>query len=203
MKIASLTFFLLSFLCPAADNEKDFKPLFNGRDLAGWRHHGPVKNGNSWGVENGILRNDLRAGRTGTNLYTEAIFWNFALRLEFQVPEGSNSGIFLRGRHEIQITGDYSARKLGPAGNGAIYNIKAPDSYASKPSGEWQSMEISFRGQDVTVHLNGVKIHDAIPFILATHSALDDRVNDPGPIMLQGTHGSIKFRNLRIKELPR
>ncbi len=187
----------------AAEDEKEFKPLFNGRDLSGWRHRGPVTKNNGWEVENGVLKNDLRNGKTGTDLYTESTFRNFTLRLEFQVPEGSNSGVYLRGRHEIQITGDYSIRKIGPAGNGAIYNFKAPLVYASKPSGEWQSLEATFVGNELTVLLNGTKIHDKVVCEKPTGRPLDDKVGEPGPILLQGTLGAVKFRNIRIRELPR
>jgi hypothetical protein len=197
-------FLCLSSVCfSASPDEKEFIPLFNGKDLSGWRHHGPVKKNNSWEVQNGVLTNNLRADRSGSSLVTERTFRDFIVRFEFMVPEGSNSGIYLRGRHEIQLTGDYSARKLGPAGNGAIWNVKAADVYASKPSGEWQSMEASMFGSNVTVLLNGTKIHDNVRCDKPTGGALDSNVNEPGPIMIQGTLGSIKFRNIRIKELPR
>jgi hypothetical protein len=194
---------LLSAQIFAADNDKDFKPLFNGRDLSGWVYQGKVRKNNSWGVENGILKNDLRPGKSGSELLTEGKFWNFTIRFDFMVPEGSNSGIYLRGRHEIQLTGDYSNRKLGAAGNGAIWNVKAPDAYASKSSGDWQTMEATIIGHHITVLLNNVKIHDNVFCDKPTGGALDSHVNEAGPLMLQGTLGPIKFRNIRIKELPR
>jgi hypothetical protein len=187
----------------AAPDDNQFTPLFNGRDLSGWQFHGPVKKLQSWEAQNGVLRNDLTGGRGGTNLRTEREFWNFTLRFEYQVPEGSNSGVYLRGRHEIQLTGDYSARKVSAAGNGAIWNVKAPSAYASKPSGEWQSMEVTMVGNTVTAVLNGTTIHDKVVVDKATGGAINGNVNAPGPILLQGTHGPIKFRNIRIKELPK
>jgi len=199
----TLAFLALSSFAYAASDENEFKPLFNGKDLTGWRHHGPIKKNNSWEVRNGVLSNNLDKDRSGTDLITDQLFWNFVIRFEFQVPEGSNSGIYLRGRHEIQLTGDYSARKIGPAGNGAIWNVKAPTVYASKPSGEWQSMEIKIIDHNITVLLNGTKIHDNVYCDKATGGALDQKVDQPGPLMLQGRLGSIKFRNIRIKELPR
>jgi hypothetical protein len=202
MRTLILVLLFLPIACLAAPDEKEFKPLFNGRDLSGWQHRGPVTKNNSWAVENGNLKNDLRQGKRGSDLVSEGKYLNFTLRFEFQVPEGSNSGVYLRGRHEIQLTGDYSSRKVGPVGNGAIWNIKAPDSYASKPSGEWQSMEATMIGQEVTVFLNGTKIHDKVRCEKAMGSAIDSNVSAPGPIMLQGRLGSIKFRKLRIKELP-
>lgn len=203
MKAAFVLLFLLSVSAFAAADEKDFKSLFNSRDLSGWRHHGAVAKNNSWEVQNGVLKNDLKPGKSGTDLFTEGTYWNFTVRLEYMVPEGSNSGIYLRGRYEIQLTGDYSERKLGPAGNGAIWNVKAPSVYASKPSGEWQSMEATITGHSITVLLNGTKIHDAVLCEKPTGGALDLKINQPGPILLQGRLGAIKFRNIRIKELPR
>lgn len=203
MKI-SLVFLLLFSLVAlsSAEDETGFKPICNGRDLSGWLYRGPVLKNNAWSVENGILKNELRPGKTGTDIYTESKYSDFSLKLEFMVPEGSNSGVYLRGRYEIQLTGDYSQKKLGPAGNGAIFNVKAPSSYASKPSGEWQNMEATIVGNSITVILNGTKIHDKFVCVAPTAGALDTKVEEPGPILLQGRLGSIKFRNLRIKEIP-
>jgi hypothetical protein len=203
-KILLIALLCLSCVClSASPDDREFTLLFNGKDLTGWRHHGIVKKNNSWEVLNGVLVNNLKADRSGTNLVTDRAFRDFTLRCEFMVPEDSNSGIYLRGRHEIQLTGDFSARKIGPAGNGALWNVKAPDVYASKPSGEWQAMEATMIGDRLTVLLNGTKIHDNVLCDRPTHGALDTAVNEPGSIMLQGILGSIKFRNLRIKELPR
>src|SRR5262249_53703885 len=90
----------------AADDEKDFKPLQNGKDTAG-RHLRNEKGHNSWTVEDGIFKNTVGKGEHGTDLVSDAKYWNFTVRYEYQVPDGSNSGFYLRGRHEIQILGDY------------------------------------------------------------------------------------------------
>src|SRR5512138_1014498 len=92
----------------AASDEKDFRPLFNGKDLTGWKLRNP--NGHkSWSVlPGGVLKNTVEKGGThGTDLVTEKKFWNFTVRYEFMTPQNSNSGFYLRGRHEIQILGDY------------------------------------------------------------------------------------------------
>jgi hypothetical protein len=117
------------------------------------------------------------------------------------VPDNSNSGFYLRGRHEIQILGDFSKGATGLGGNGAIYNFKAPDKFVSKPGGEWQTAEATMIGNKITVILNGVKIHDNVECNKATGSELDNKVDQPGAIFLQGDHGTVWFRNLRIKEL--
>src|SRR4026208_1992909 len=82
--------------------EDGFRPLFNGKDLSGWKLRNP-KGTPSWKVENGALGNDVRAGKQGTPLVSEEKFWNFTVRYEYKIPKGANSGFYLRGRHEIQI----------------------------------------------------------------------------------------------------
>ena len=179
-----------------------FTPLFNGKDTAGWHLRNP-KGHNSWTVENGILKNTVNKGEHGTDLVTDKKFWNFTVRYEFQVPDGSNSGFYLRGRHELQILGDFKSGKPGLGGNGAIYNFKAADVFASKPGGEWQTVEATIIGNKITVTLNGKKIHDNVPCDKATGSEIDSKVKEPGPIFLQGDHGTVWFRSIEIKELPK
>src|ERR1039458_117879 len=98
----------------AADDEKDFTPLFNGKDLTGWRLRNRSKP--SWSVEpGGILKNTAQEEEhNGSDLLTTNKFWNFTVRYEYMTPQDANSGFFLRGRHEIQILGDYRPdRKSG------------------------------------------------------------------------------------------
>jgi hypothetical protein len=117
-------------------------------------------------------------------------------------PDNSNSGFYLRGRQEIQILGDYKHGEAGKGGNGAIYNFKSPDKFVTKPGGEWQSAEVTLIGHRITVVLNGVKIHDNVECDQATGGELDKNMDQPGPIMLQGDHGTVSFRNIRLKALP-
>jgi hypothetical protein len=185
----------------AAGND-GFKPLFNGKDTTGWKLRNP-KGHNSWTVqEGGILKNTVNAGEHGTDLVTTRKFWNFTVKYEYMVPDGSNSGFYLRGRHELQIFGDYKSGKATKNGNGAIYNFKAPDEFASKPAGEWQTVEVTIIGNKITMTLNGKKIHDNVECKVATGSEIDNKVDQPGPIFLQGDHGTVSFRNIMIKELP-
>jgi hypothetical protein len=186
-----------------AEVEKDFRPLFNGKDLTGWHLRNPSGH-KSWSVEpGGVLKNTVEKGVHGTDLVTDQKFWNFTVRYEFMTPEDSNSGFYLRGRHEIQILGDCKSGQATPSCNGSIYNFKAPDKFVTKPSGEWQTVEATMVGNRITVILNGVKIHDNVECNRATGSELDDKVNEPGSIFLQGDHGTVSFRNIRIKELPK
>ena len=186
----------------AEADAEGFRPLFNGKDTTGWKLRNP-KGHNSWSVEDGILKNTVNPGEHGTDLVTEDKFWNFTVKYDFMVPDNSNSGFYLRGRHEIQVLGDYKSGKPSRSGNGAIYNFKAPDEFASKPGNEWQTAEVTITGHKITVVLNGKKIHDSVECKVATGSEIDKKINEPGPIFLQGDHGTVSFRNIKIKELPK
>jgi len=195
---------LISFtaLLATATFAADFVPLFNGKNTDGW--HLRRKDGhNSWTVSDGVLKNTVNPGEHGTDLVTDKKFWNFTVKYQFMVPDDSNSGFYLRGRHEIQILGDYKGGKTAPGGNGAIYNFKAPSEFASKPAGEWQTVEATMIGNKITVVLNGKKVHDSVECNKATGSEIDKKVTEPGPIFLQGDHGTVWFRNIEIKELPK
>lgn len=197
-----VTALALSATFAFAADEAGFVPLFNGKDTSGW--HLRRKDGhNSWTIDGGVLKNTVNKGEHGTDLVTDKKFWNFTVRYEFQVPDNSNSGFYLRGRHEIQILGDFKSGKTAKGGNGAIYNHTAPSEFASKPGGEWQTAEATIIGNKITVVLNGKKIHDNVECNKATGSEIDAKVTEPGPIFLQGDHGTVWFRNMRIKELPK
>src|SRR6185436_15793175 len=130
--LAPLAVFCASHLALGAAEEEGFRPLFNGKDTTGWHLRNPQGH-NSWSVEKGILKNTVDKGSHGTDLVTDKKFWNFTVKYEFMVPENSNSGFYLRGRHEIQILGDHASGQASPTGNGAIYNFKAPDKFVSRP----------------------------------------------------------------------
>ena len=194
---------LTASLCLAANEENGFHPLFNGKDLTGWHLRNPTGH-NSWSIlPGGLLRNTVEKGSHGTDLVTDQKFWNFTVRFEYMTPENSNSGFYLRGRHELQILGDFKSREATLTGNGSIYNFKAPDKFVTKPAGDWQTVEATIIGHRITVILNGVKIHDNVECTKATGSELDDKINEPGSIFLQGDHGTVSFRNIQIKELPK
>ena len=199
------TFLTLSLLVSGialgcAAEEKGFVPLFNGKDTTGW-HLRKADGHNSWKVEDGILKNTVNEGEHGTDLVTDKKFKNFTVKYEYLVPDNSNSGFYLRGRHEIQILDDFGATELRPGSNGGLYSIKAPSQNVSRRPGQWQQAEATIKGNRVTVMLNGAKIHENVEVNKATGGELDQSVDQPGPIMLQGDHGAIAFRNIRIKEL--
>lgn len=166
--------------------------LFNGTDLSGWKPRHPDV-ANNWAAEDGVLANRQR----GADLVTEQSFRDFRLQLEFQYPEGSNSGIYLRGRYEVQIQDDYGKE---PASRhiGGVYGFLTPTTNAARPAGEWQSYDITLLGRYVTIVLNGETIIDNREIPGITGGALDSREGEPGPIMLQGDHGPISFRNILL-----
>ena len=201
MKITVLALTLLTASLTLVRAGADgFVPLFNGKDTAGWHLRNPAGH-NSWTVENGILKNTVNKGEHGTDLVTDQKFQNFTVKYEYLVPDNSNSGFYLRGRHEIQILGDYASGVTSLGGNGALYSFKAADKFVSKPGDQWQTAEATIIGDKITVVLNGVKIHDNVECRKGTGGQLDNNVDQPGPIFLQGDHGTVWFRNLQIKEL--
>lgn len=182
------------------ETQNGFKLLFNGTDLTGWKPRnsdGPL----SWSVQNGMLVNVVAKDEHGTDLLTEQKFKDFTVRYEYMIPKGANSGFYLRGRHEIQILDDFLTGRTEVSGNGALYNFKAPSAMVSRAPGEWQQVEATVRGDMVTVTLNGVRIHDGVKIDRATGGELDSNLGEPGPILLQGDHGSVAFRRIRIKTL--
>lgn len=178
-----------------AERRDGFVALFNGKDLTGWKpqHDG----GTPWTAQNAMLV----MGKGGANLISEEKFEDFIIRYEYMVPKGGNSGLYLRGRYEIQVLDDFESGQPSAHGNGSIYGKITPSAFASKPAGEWQSVEAKLVGKQVTVVLNGVKIIDEQIIDGPTGAAIDDRVDEPGPIMLQGDHGPVAYRNIRIKRL--
>ncbi len=197
-----LAMLALNYPVFAQTDTEGFRPLFNGTDTTGWKLRNP-KGSNTWSVSDGILKNTIAKGVHGTDLVTADKFWNFEVRYEFMVPDGSNSGFYLRGRHEIQILGDAKGGKPSKGCNGALYNLKAPDEFVSKPGNEWQTADVTIIGNKITVVMNGKKIHDNVVCDRPTGGEIDNKVTEPGPILLQGDHGTVSFRNIRIKELPK
>ncbi|MBU6403033.1 MAG: DUF1080 domain-containing protein, partial [Verrucomicrobia bacterium] len=181
------------------ESEEGFRPLFDGTDLNGW-HLRDANGRQTWSVQNGMLVNLVGEGH-GTDLVSDEKFKDFTVRYEYLIPPGSNSGFYLRGREEIQILDDTKEGKPEPGGNGAIYNFRAPTFYVSRKPGQWQQAEATMKGRRITVILNGVKVQDNVAVDRATGGELDEDVDAPGPILLQGNHGSVEFRNLRIKTL--
>jgi len=162
--------------------------LLNGKDLKGWHPSGEK---NQWVVENGILK----SAAPGSNLITDASFTDFKLHVEFRYSKRGNSGVYLRGRYEVQILEENSISP--PKGTlGAVYGFIAPSELVAKNVGDWQNYDITLTGRMVTIVANGITIicNQEIPGI--TGGALNSNEGEPGPIMLQGDHEAIEYRNI-------
>ena len=171
--------------------------LFNGKDLTGWRLVNP-KSDNGWSVVDGVLMNRIEAGKHFGNLRTDREFEDFNLKLETRTQANSNSGIYLRGIYEIQVAETYG-KPLDPHNMGALYSRITPSVAAEKPIGEWQTFDITLVDRHVTVILNGQKIIDNQPVLGCTGGALTSDESKPGPLMLQGDHTNIDYRNIVIR----
>jgi hypothetical protein len=167
--------------------------LFDGKDLTGWKTEGGGGESH-WTVVNGVLTN----AKPGANLMTDAKFADFKLHVEFLYPKNGNSGVYLRGRYEVQIE-DSPRRDIPlPDDIGAVYGFLWPNENAATGPGTWQSYDIILIGRRVTVVLNGhpIIVDQLIPG--PTGGALDSDEAAPGPILLQGDHTAIEYRNIRI-----
>ena len=163
--------------------------LFDGTNMNEWHATGK----NQWKVESGLLRSP----KSGSNIVSNQVFNDFKLHIEFRYPKESNSGVYLRGRYEIQII-DSVDKEPSDVLLGAVYGFLTPSDMVAKLPGEWQSFDITLIGRMITVVANGKMIicNQAIPGI--TGGAINSDEGAPGPIQLQGDHGPIYFRNIVI-----
>jgi len=171
--------------------------LFNGKDLTGWKIRSEKGKG-CWSVEDGAMTNSKGC----VDIITEQKFRDFKLSLEFKLADPqvnggrpSNSGVYLRGRYEAQIEDNYG-KEPESHGMGGLYGFLTPKVNASKKAGEWQKYEITLIGRQLTVTLNDQTVIDKEEIPGITGGALDSAEGTPGPIMLQGDHGKIWFRNV-------
>jgi 3-keto-disaccharide hydrolase len=176
------------------------EPLFNGKDLTGWEPIGNPSN-NHWAAKDGELVNEAR----GANIRTIKTFQDFKLHVEVNcpntLPDGKtqlcNSGIYLRGRDEVQVGTEGGTNPTHEMG--ALYGFITPAVDMPLGAGEWQTFDITLVGRMLTVVRNGVKIHDNVEIPGITGGALDSNEAEPGPIFFQGDHDpGMRYRNLTI-----
>jgi hypothetical protein len=209
------------------EQEKGFTPLFNGKDLTGWVYGSRAsgaenKTGKGYQVENGVL---FTTKEDGGNLFTEKEYADFVLRFDVKLTENANNGIGIRAPlvgdaayvgMEIQVLDDGGStyKNLKPAQyHGSIYQMFPAERGHQKPVGEWNSEEITVKGRQITVKLNGVTITggnlDDVKDeeLLRTHRDMTRPegsrgiANTKGHIGLLGHGARVEFRNIRIKEL--
>ena len=178
--------------------------LFDGKSLAGWQPQAPMNPARPWNplplgweIVDGAMHNP---NPPAADLVSDRKFMDFKLEVEFKVEARTNSGVYLRGRHEIQIEDDYG-KQPGLLTHGAVYGFVAPTEEASRPAGEWQTLEATLIGNRVTVIMNGKKIHDNAVIPAITGGALDTKEGEPGPIMLQGDHSKVYYRKVVVTPL--
>ncbi len=165
--------------------------LFDGKDFTGWRFSEP-KRAKTWTIEDGTLVSNGH----GPEIITTAKFMDFKLHIEFHCGPKSNSGVYLRGRYEVQIETDSQAEPPSHH-TGGVYGFLDPTPEQPRKAGVWQIFDITLIGRTVTVVQNGVTVidHKEIPGI--TGGALDSHEVSPGPIYLQGSEeGRVAFRNI-------
>ena len=221
---------LLVFTCfgVAAQQTNVLHPI--GTDLDGWMMRG-YKRASKWTIgkakinpgmpkrlevtaQNGQRPELINAAKGRTDIFTGAVFGDCTIELEVMVPKGSNSGIYLMGRYEIQIKDSYSSgRAAGPKDMGAICGFKAPDKNAAAEPGVWQKFVIVFKAprfqkkkriqsaEFVKVILNGQVIHEHVKMTKGSSSgALKKKEVPKGPLMFQGGLGAVAFRNIKITQ---
>lgn len=177
------------------------RPLFDGKDLKGWVPIEHVDN-NKWVARNGELVNDNpeipgQKIRPAANLMTTEKFQDFKLHIEVNCPEGGNSGIYLRGRYELQVGTE--GGKLPSHEMGAIYSWYPAPAGSKNDLGKWTSFDVTLVGRHVTVLRDGKMYHDNVELPAPTGGALDSNESEPGPFYLQGDHhGVIRYRNITI-----
>jgi len=177
------------------------KPLFNGKDLTGWEPIGNVQN-NKWVARDGELVNDNpevpgQRNPGAANIKTTGKYQDFKLHIEVNCPEGGNSGIYLRGRYEVQVGTEGGSQPTHEMG--AIYSHYAAPASVPLGLGKWSTFDITLVGRNVTVVRDGVTLHNNVEIPGPTGGALDSNEAEPGPFFLQGDHhGVIRYRNITI-----
>ncbi len=209
----------------ASDAAKVIHP-FNGKDLSGWKTKKPEER-SKWVVGKAVLgekANQLTVGMPtstgdaqmvnatsgGVDIFTDEKFGDCRIELEFMIPKGSNSGIYVHGEYEVQILDSYGKEKVGPGDLGGLYGASAPKVNASKKPGEWQKFVIDFQAPKfesdkkvanakfLKVMLNDQLIHENVEMKGPTPSGVTGKEAATGPLMFQGDHGPVAVRNIKI-----
>jgi Domain of Unknown Function (DUF1080) len=222
-------------LLTAAEERKagdDGKPLFNGKDLTGWKHRpGKDPKAGKWSVVSAVKLKEGMPDRfsfepgsgvllngddgRGIDLLSEETHGDCQLHVEFNVSKGSNSGVYFQGQYEVQILDSFGKKdaELKYGDCGGIYNTAPPKTNASKEPGEWQTFDVTFQAprfdkdgkktanaKFLKVVHNGTVIHENVEVEKPTTASLGGPEKPEGPLMLQGDHGPVAFRNLRLVE---
>jgi hypothetical protein len=170
------------------------EPLFNGKDLTGWVPDRPEPSWNHWVVKDGVLLNEA----AGANLRSTRKFDDFKLHIELNCPQNGNSGVYLRGRYEMQVEYEDNPEDTFHS-MGSIYGMVAVSQVLPKTPGKWENFDITLVGRRVTVVRNGVKLIDNQEIAGITGGAIDSNEGEPGVFYLQGDHtGGMMYRNIMV-----
>ena len=226
----------VAFTLPLA-SAADPKPVepFNGKDLNGWKLKDPKKS--HWQAVGAAMMDPqkptelmlveaprarkeplelVNAKGGGTDIYTEEKFGDCTIEVEFMIPKGSNSGVYVMGEYEVQVFDSFGKPndKLGMGDLGALYSAAAPKVNAAKKPGEWQKFVIEFRAprfeggkktanaKFVKVTLNDQVIHENVEMKGPTPGGLTGKEAPTGPLMFQGDHGPVAFRSIKVTPRP-
>jgi hypothetical protein len=166
-------------------------PLFDGKDLAGWEPTDPAIN--HWVAQDGILDNVEH----GANLRTTRKFQDFKLHIELNCPNDGNSGIYLRGRYEVQVAYEKAPDKFHSMAS--IYGFLAPSIEMPRKPGQWEALDVTLVGRRITLVRDGTTLLDNQEIPGITGGALDSHEAEPGVFYIQGDHtGGMKYRNITI-----
>ena len=209
----------------AADKGKTITP-FNGKNLDGWATKGPIDQ-SKWIVgiakidpaNEGRLVTEPAGDKPGDlvtceghgqDIYTDVKVGDCTVEVEVMVPKGSNSGIYMMGEYEIQVLDSFGRENIGPGDMGGLYGAKPAMVNASKKPGEWQQYVIEFKAPKfdgdkkvanakfVKITLNGKVIHENVEMQQQTPGGVVGKEAAVGPLMFQGNHGAVAFRNIKI-----
>src|SRR6185437_1853317 len=176
---------------PAAWNPPE--ALFAGKDLNGWVPDNPADN--HYKADHGQLVNEA----AGANIRTTRKFQDFKLHIDYNCPSDGNSGVYLRGRYEIQVEYEPPDKNDKFHKMGSIYGFLAPAVDVQPRPGQWESYDVTLVGRHVTVIRDGVTIIDNQEIPGITGGALDSHEAEPGPLYIQGDHtGGMKYQNITI-----
>jgi len=166
--------------------------LFDGKDLSGWKQSKPGPP--DWMVKDGTV---VSPGN-GPELISDQKFQDFKLHIEFNCGKDSNSGIYLRGRYEVQVETE-SEGEPPSHHTGGVYGFLAPTPEQPRSPDSWQTFDITLIGRRVTVVQNGKTVIDNLEIPGITGGALDSNEGAPGPIYLQGSEkGHVAYRNIVV-----
>ena len=212
-------------LATATAAEPEVIEPFNGKDLSGWKLRNDNLDKSRWVVGTAKLAENpsqltvaaeghelVNKASGGVDAWSEQKFGDAVLEIEVMVPKGSNSGIYVMGEYEIQVLDSFGKEKVGPGDLGGLYGASAPRVNASKAPGEWQKFIIDYRAPRfddqgkktqnavfVKITLNDQVIHENVEMKGPTPSGVTGKEAATGPIMFQGDHGPVAYRNIKVK----